>query len=415
MNPIVNVVTWITYFIGLYFAIFWFLTFIDVGIPKDKKQELKKFPKVTIAIPVYNRENSAEITIRSALKLNYPKDKLEIIVVDHGSSDNSLAIIKKFRGLVKIIAIERKRGERKGKPMNITLENASGEFFVCLDADSVATPNSLLEILPHFDDPKIGCVLPSMKVYEPKKFWDKVQNSEYMVNMFYKRLMSYMDCVHVAPGPFSVFRTEVLRKIGGYDATNLTEDLELTYRLQKHQYKIVQLMHTFVYTMAPKNLNELYHQRNRWFKGAFLNTLKYKGMLFNKDYGDFGFIQLPMVILSGAIAVALVLITFYFGIFKYIKDFIDLRFVNFDLWTLIKNINFNFIVYDLNFALIATSIVSIFVSAIIMAKAFKHTDEKILKQGILPVAFFFIYYYLIMGIAWLGVIFDLIVRRKQSW
>lgn len=415
MNLATNIVVWITYFVGLYFAIFWFLTFINVGIPKDHVRKLKKFPLVTIAIPVYNRESTVAMTIKSALALNYPKDKLEILVIDHGSSDKSLEVMKKFGDKIKIISIGRKPGERKGKPMNVALAQAKGEFFVCLDADSVATPNSLIEILPHLDDKEVGCVLPSMKVYQPDSFWHRVQNSEYLVNMFYKRLMSYMNCIHVAPGPFSVFRTEIIKKIGGYDSTNLTEDLEITYRLQKNQYKIIQLMNTFVYTVAPRSLRELYTQRNRWFKGAFLNTLKYKGMIFNKKYGDFAFIQLPMVILSGAIAVSLVLITIYFGFIKYLKDFIDLRFVNFDLWTLIKNINFNFIVYDLDFALILTSVVALIVSATIMAKAFQHSNEKILKQGIIPVAFFFIYYYLIMGLAWLGVIFDLILRRKQNW
>ncbi len=415
MNLATNIVIWITYFVGLYFAVFWFLTFTYSGIPKDSVKKLRKFPLVTVAIPAYNRESNVEMTIKSALALNYPKDKLEIIVVDHGSSDRTLEIMKKFKDRVKIISIRRNPGERKGKPMNVALERAKGEFFVCLDADSVAMPNSLMEMLPHMEDKSVGCVLPSMKVYQPESFWSRVQSSEYVVNMFYKRLMSYMNCIHVAPGPFSVFRTETLRKIGGYDSKNLTEDLEITYRLQKYQYKIIQLMNTFVYTIAPKNFREIYRQRNRWFKGAFLNTLRYRGMIFNKKYGDFAFIQLPTVILSGGIAVSLLLITLYFGVYEYLKDLVDMRFVNFDFWTLIKNINFNFIVFDLNFALVCTSIVAFILSATIMAKAFQHSNEKILKQGILPVSFFFIYYYLVMGLAWLGVIFDLAIRRKQTW
>jgi cellulose synthase/poly-beta-1,6-N-acetylglucosamine synthase-like glycosyltransferase len=415
MNLATEIIVWVTYFISLYFAIFWFLTFIEIGIPKDENRKLKKFPMVTVAIPVYNREDSVEPTIRSVLELDYPKDKLEIIAVDHGSTDKSLERMKKFKDKVKIIHIGRNPSERKGRPMNVALEQAKGEFFVCLDADSIATKDSLVRILPHLEDKSVGCVLPSMKVYKPKRFWHKVQNSEYMVNMFYKRLMSYMNCIHVAPGPFSVFRTETLRKIGGYDSKNLTEDLELTYRLQKNQYKIVQLMDTFVYTIAPKSFKEIYLQRNRWFKGAFLNTISYRKMLFNKKYGDFGLIQLPMVLISGAIAVSLLLVTVYFGFIKYIKDFIDLRFINFDIITLIRNLRLEFNIFDLDFALICTSIVAFLISATIIIKAFQHSNEKVLKQGIIPVAFFFIYYYLVMGIAWLGVMFDLLRRKQQRW
>ena len=415
MNLATEIVVWVTYFVGLYFAVFWFLTFLEKGIQKDSRKKLERFPKVTIAIPAYNRENSVEATIKSALALNYPKDRLEIFAIDHGSSDRTLKAMKKFEGRIKILSIGRNPGERKGKPMNAALKQAKGEFFVCLDADSIATKDSLINMLPYFDDKRVGCVLPSMKIYNPKNFWHRVQGSEYLVNMFYKRLMSYMNCIHVAPGPFSVFRTETLRKIGGYDEKNLTEDLELTYRLQKYQYKIVQLMDTFVYTIAPKDLKEIYQQRNRWFKGAFINTVKYRSMLFNRKYGDFGFVQLPTVILSGGIAVSLLLITLYFGIYKNLRWLFDTRLVNFDLWTLIKNISFNFSIFDLDFALICTSLVAAAISLTIIIKAFQHGNEKILKQGIIPVGFFFIYYYLIMGLAWIGVAFDLLIGRHQKW
>lgn len=415
MNLATEIVVWVTYFVGLYFAVFWFLTFLEKGIQKDSRKKLERFPKVTIAIPAYNRENSVEATIKSALALNYPKDRLEIFAIDHGSSDRTLKAMKKFEGRIKILSIGRNPGERKGKPMNAALKQAKGEFFVCLDADSIATKDSLINMLPYFDDKRVGCVLPSMKIYNPKNFWHRVQGSEYLVNMFYKRLMSYMNCIHVAPGPFSIFRTDVLKKIGGYDAKNLTEDLEITYRLQKNQYKILQLSDTFVYTMAPNSLKELYGQRNRWFKGAFMNTVKYRGMIFNKKYGDFAFIQLPTVILSGGIAVSLLLITLYFGVYKNIQFLFNTRLINFDLWTLIKNISLSFNIFDLDFALICTSIFASAISLVIILNAFRQGKEKILKQGIIPVGFFFIYYYLIMGVAWIGVAFDLLIGRNQGW
>ncbi len=415
MNLATEIIVWITYFVGLYFAVFWFLTFVERGIPRDLTKKITKFPFVTIAIPAYNTGRTVEKTIKSALNLNYPSDKLEIIVVNHGSSDNTREIIEQYKDKVKIVNIGRTPDERKGRPMNVALKRAKGEFFVCLDADSLATKNSLLKTLPYFDDKEVGCVLPSMKVYKPRTFWHKVQHSEYLVNMFYKRLMSYMNCIHVAPGPFSVFRTKTLRDVGGYDEKNLTEDLEITYRLQKYQYKVIQLMNTFVYTVAPKNLKEIYRQRNRWFKGAFINTIKYRSMLFNKKYGDFGLIQLPTVVISGGIAVSLLLITVYFGIIKQLGHLWNMRFINFDFLTLIKNIRLDFIVFDLNFALVCTSIVALLITSTIIIKAFKHTEEKILRQGILPVTFFFLYYYLIMGMAWLGVMFDFLTFRHRNW
>ncbi|MBW3023260.1 glycosyltransferase family 2 protein [Candidatus Woesearchaeota archaeon] len=415
MNLAENIIVWSVYIISLFFAIFWFIIFLSGGITKEPKKKLKSFPNVTIAIPVYNREKSVSLTIDSALALDYHKNKIEILVVNHGSTDKSREVIESYKEKVRILNIKRKPGERKGAPMNAALQVAKGEFFVCLDADSIATRSSLKEMLPYFEDKKVGCVLPSMKVYSPKNFWHKLQRAEYIVNMFYKRLMGHLNCIHVAPGPFSIFRTSILKEVGGYDANNLTEDLEITYKLQKHQYQIVQLLKTEVFTIAPKTFKEIYEQRNRWFKGALINTLKYKKMMFNKKYGDFGFIQLPTVIISAFLAISLILITLYFGLKPHLQYLYDMRFVNFDFLTILKNLSFNFNIFDLNYALVITAIVTFLISVTILIKSHTHNQEKMLKIGLFPLVIFFVYYYIIMGIAWMGVALDFIRGKHQHW
>ena len=65
--------------------------------------------------------------------------------------------------------------------------------------------------------------------------------------------MSIVNCVHVAPGPFSVYRKDILERLNGFDEKNLTEDLEISLRLQKENYKILQAMDTEVYTFVPKD------------------------------------------------------------------------------------------------------------------------------------------------------------------
>jgi len=144
-----------------------------------------------------------------------------------------------------------------------------------LDADSYVSKDALHKILPEFTNDNIAAVLPLLKVRNPKNFLQKMQWLEYIVNMFYKELMSKLDCVHVSPGPFSVYKKSILMKIGGFDENNLTEDLEITLRLQKYNYRIVQLLNTDVHTIAPETFKELYKQRNRWFKGAVLNAVAY--------------------------------------------------------------------------------------------------------------------------------------------
>ncbi len=410
MNAIVNVLLWITYILSLYFAVFWFLVLLEKGVAQKRKR-IKQFPKVTIAIPAWNEEENIEATIKSALSLNYPKEKLEIIAVDHGSSDNTFKKMQRYKDEIKILKMVRKKGERKGAPMNV----ATGDIFVCLDADSIPERNALMKMVPYFEEEAVGCVLPLMKVAEPKTFWQKVQRSEYIVNMFYKRIMTNLNAVHVAPGPFSAFRTDALRKVGGYDAKNLTEDLEVTYKLQKSHYKIIQLLDVEVFTKAPKNFMALYKQRNRWFKGALLNTLKYKKLVLNKNYGDFGMIQLPTVIISGILAIILLLSASYYGLKPHLDFLFNMRLVGFDIWTLIKNLTINFNILDLNYALVFSMMIMFLLSIIILKLSHKYCKEKMAKSGILAFIFFFIYYYLILGIAWLGVLFDIIIGRNTKW
>lgn len=414
MISIINILLWTSYVLSLYFVVFWFLVFLDEGVSEDKKR-LTRFPLVTIAIPAYNREKSVEATIRSALELNYPKEKLEIIAVDHGSSDGTGKIIDRYKDKIRVVHIKRNSKERKGTPMNAALKLASGEFFVCFDADSVVERDALLKMLPHFSDRSVGCVLPSMKVKDPKTFWQKAQWTEYIVNMFYKKIMARLNSVHVAPGPFSVYRTSALRKIGGYDPYNLTEDMEVTYNLQKHNYKILQLLDTEVYTIPPKNFTEVYEQRNRWFKGAFLNTVKYRSMMFNRAYGDFGMMQLPTVMISGILSLTLLFTTLYYALKPRIDFLMNMRFVGFDFWTLIKNFSINISVFDLNYALLLSGIIMLVLSIFVLILSHRYTNEKVVKYGWLPLLFFFVYYYLVTGVAWVGVYFDILRRRHQQW
>jgi len=233
--------------------------------------------------------------------------------------------------------------------------------------------------------------------------------------MFYKRIMSVLNAVHVAPGPFSAFRTSALREVGGYDEKNLTEDLEVTYKLQKRNYKILQLLNVSVFTKAPSNFKTLYKQRNRWFKGALLTTIKYRDMMFNKKYGDFGMFQLPTVIISGILAIILLFSSFYYGLKPHIDFLLNSRLIGFDLWTLIKNFTINFNLLDINYTLFFSMIVMFLLSVIVLRYSHKYCREKVLKPSIFSFLFFFVYYYLILGIAWFGVLFELLIGRNRAW
>ncbi len=417
MNPVVNILIWITYFISLYFVIFWFLVFLDGGIRNKETKKLSKFPLVTIVIPAYNEEKRIKGTIESVLKLNYPKNKLEFIIVNDGSTDKTEHVARALIKDNKKFSIKLINQENKGKgaALNTALGISKGEFFVCLDADSFVGKDALKKILPHFNKKSVAAVLPLLKVQKPKKLLQKMQWFEYLVNMFYKRLMSKLDCVHVSPGPFSVYRKNILKKIGGFDEENLTEDLEVTLRLQNHHYRIIQLLDSDVYTVAPNSLAGLYKQRRRWYKGSIYNALRYRNMMFNKKYGDFGLIQMPIIIIAGIIAVILITSFVYYS-FKPSLDYIyNMKFIGFDFMTLLKNFVFNFHILDINYTAVLVAIVMLVISIVILVNSHIYTREKIVKYGLFSLVVYLLFYFLLLGVIWIGIAMEMLLGIKQKW
>ena len=415
MNVGVQALLWAVYLISLYFAVFWFLVFLD-GMPNDRKVRLKRKPRVAVVVPAYNEEKRIIPTLKELVKLNYPKELLELIVVDDGSKDRTASLVKEFMKDHKDIRLIQQKNKGKGAAMNAALYQTNADFFVCLDADSFVEPDALNKILPYFSSKDVGAVLPILKVKKPKNLLQKMQWFEYIINMFYKVLMSKLDCVHVTPGPFAVYRRDLLVKLGGFDENhNLTEDLEIALRIQKHNYRIIQLLKPEVLTIAPKTFKELYKQRNRWYKGSIINAIKYRKLMFNKNYGDFGLIQMPTVIISGILALVMISTIAYYTIKPYVSYAYNLWFIGFDISTILRNLSFNFYILDLDFTTILIAITMIAMTIIIIRKSHQYTQEKVMRYGIMSLIMYLFAYFFILGIVWVGITFDFLRGKRQKW
>jgi poly-beta-1,6-N-acetyl-D-glucosamine synthase len=415
MVEVVKVVLWTAYFISLYFAVFWFLVLME-NKPGKKSRPLKRLPFVSIVIPAYNEKNRIKPTLESVLKLNYPKNRFEVIVINDGSTDSTGKVVKEvIKNKAFNIKLFDQENKGKGAALNLGLKKSKGEYFVCMDSDSFVSKDALHKLLPEFSDRNVAAVLPLLKVRQPKNLLQKMQWLEYIVNMFYKELMSKLDCVHVAPGPFSVYRKSILEDVGGFDENNMTEDLEISLRLQKHNYRIIQLLNTGVYTIAPSTLKALYKQRNRWYKGSVLNAITYRKMMFNKKYGDFGIIQMPTIIISGLVAVILLSSMLYYAIKPQIVNLRHLFIINFDIMTLLKNLSINFHYLDINYTTALLVLTMLGVSLFIIKKSHIKTKERVAKYGIFSFLGYLILYFFVLGIIWIGIVFDLLTGKKQRW
>jgi len=407
----------IIYFISLYYVIFWLLVFLD-NEPTGRKKMPKTWPEVSIIIPAYNEGKNIASTIKSVTGLNYPKDRLKLFVVDDGSTDATFKLAKKhlqtLRGY-KDIRLLTQPNSGKFAAINNALKYVDTEFFATLDADSLPTSSALKRSILSFDSDNIAAVSSVLKVYKPKNMLQKIQDFEYMVNHFYKSVLSRLNAIHVLPGPLSIYRTGIVKNIGCFRDAHKTEDMEIAMRIQKMNYSIRQSDTSFVYTKTPHSFNDLYRQRHRWNHGTFRNLLDYRFMLFNKKYGDFGVFQLPIMFVSGMMGVTILFLMGYDFIKSAIPALKLFQLYDYNIIEYMSHMTFNIIWLDLDLRTIVMSFGFLAISLLVMKLSLKLSGEKYSARHSLSFLAYTMFYYLFLAIVWLGVFKDIITGRETKW
>lgn len=383
-------------FLTIFVSVFFLLLFLEnLGKTYSKPKQLKKLPFVTFIIPAFNEEKTIAKTIESVLESDYPKDLLQVIVVDDGSVDATSKIAKSFG---KRVLLLRQKNGGKGRALNNGLAHARGEFIATLDADSFVEKDALRKALAHFDDEKIGAVASTMKVWEPKNVLEKLQGIEYVVTIFNRRLLSFINGINVTPGPLSVFRATVFKELGGYDEKNLLEDQEMALRIQSADYKIASAMDAVVYTRVPPSLRALVKQRVRWQRGGLRNILKHY-YLVSPRYGDFGLWIMPLGILS----IFLLFAVFFFAFStlfsgRFLTDFMRYGFSS--LWLGLSPLHVLSLI--ILFATIAWSIVGL-----------KSIEERL--PPVFYLALYVVVYAPLITLFWLVTLVAEVKREKLRW
>lgn len=319
METFFSVPVFIFLFLTTYFEVFLLITYFEsresfqfTPLPPRLPG---KHPSVTIAVPAWNEETTIEGTLRSLLALSYPKDRLFIYVIDDGSTDRTGEVAEAIAKSDPRVRVFRKENGGKYTAMNLALTKTTTDLFGCLDADSFVDPDALVEMIPYFDNPEVMAVTPSMYIHKPDNALSRMQSMEYMVGSFVRKIFSRMNGLYVTPGPFSIYRMSVFRKIGNFVHGFNAEDMEMAMRMQSNHMKIENSHTAIVYTVPPKTVRGLYKQRVRWVSGFLMNSFfSYRHMFLDRRYGNLGALTLPFAFLSIFIAL--------FFVFLAIRSFI---------------------------------------------------------------------------------------------
>ena len=424
MNIFVEIIIWIAYILSLYFSVFFLLVYLDKKKILDHEKSttlLRSTPFVSILVPAYNEQETIERTLESLNNLKYPKDRMEVIVVNDGSSDRTEEIVEEYRKDKPHFRVISQKNKGKAAALNRALGVARGEYFACLDADSFVEPETLRKMLAIYEkenDQKLAIVTPAMKVDAPKTILQKVQWLEYIIIIFMARLTSHLDSLYVAPGPFSLYQTKIIKNLGGFDESNITEDQEIAYRVQQHNYKIRQCFDGYVYTTAPREFKPFYHQRRRWYLGSLICLHKYKKMIANRKYGDFGIYQLIKNVLGLFLAITGITLAFYFIFIPLLEWMRQMAVVHFNIWPYLSNFTLKIGMIDVLLADFKKGLIITFLfmfSLLFFYLAHRNARERIHKFGWIPLLPYFLYYYLLKGVILLFSLCQFSRRRKIKW
>lgn len=254
---------------------------------RKKQKYFTYFPIISIVIPAFNEENTIVKNVQSIFESDYPQNKLEAIIVDDGSTDDTVKKIKDFHANHPQYSIKIVRQNRLGKAhaLNNGMKNfALGDLIMCLDADSFLSKDAIINTVQYFGDKKVMAVASNVKIVKSKGLLNLIQQYEYILCYQMKRAQTLFNIEYIIGGIGSTFRRGVLEAIDFYDGNTVTEDIDITMKILRVGNNMVRVVYgadVITYTQGAVTLSDLIKQRSRWKWGRYQTFFKNKSFFFS--------------------------------------------------------------------------------------------------------------------------------------
>jgi peptidoglycan/xylan/chitin deacetylase (PgdA/CDA1 family)/spore germination protein YaaH/GT2 family glycosyltransferase len=222
---------------------------------------------VSVLIPAFNEERVIEASVRRALATQGVR--VEIIVIDDGSSDRTSAIVMEAFGHDPRVHLLTLENGGKAQALNQGLAIAKGDVIVALDADTRFEPDTIAKLAAWFADPAIGAVAGNAKIGNRVNWLTRWQSLEYITaQALERRALEALGAVTVVPGAVGAWRRAALDAVGGYPSDTLAEDQDLTIAVQRAGWRVACEYDAIAWTEAPETVRALLRQRYRWAFGT---------------------------------------------------------------------------------------------------------------------------------------------------
>jgi cellulose synthase/poly-beta-1,6-N-acetylglucosamine synthase-like glycosyltransferase len=191
--------------------------------------------------------------------------------------------------------------------------------------------NAIKNIVKHFFDPQIMSVAGNVAIGNRTKAIGFIQQIEYLYGFYFKRADSLLSAVYIVGGAAAAYRKDIIIKLGGFDENIITEDIELSTRLQYYGYKIRYAADSVVYTEGPSDFKGLFNQRLRWKYGRLLTFYKYRSLFFSLDKRHnfyLSFFILPLTLFAEVLLFfEFIMLAIFYTYTFYTSDYTSLVFV----------------------------------------------------------------------------------------
>ena len=240
--------------------------------------DIDPYPLVTILIPAYCEEKVIARSLEGILAIDYPFK--EIVVVDDASPDDTVAAVAPFVREGKVRLVRKRRNEGKAMALNDALPVINGEIVLIMDADAYPDPRILHWIVPHFRSPRVAAVTGNPRVANRHTLLSRLQLLEFasIVGLL-RRAQRVWGRILTMSGVVGAFRRSALLDVGLYSPEMATEDIDMTWKLQRRAYDVRYEPRAVVWMQVPADLPALFRQRIRWAKGLAQVLRRHGGVM----------------------------------------------------------------------------------------------------------------------------------------
>ncbi len=235
-------------------------------------------PFVSVVIPVYNEADVIGDAVHAACSLDYPN--FEVVVVNDGSTDDTRAVIENFvtAGMVRIV--NKTTNEGKALAINDAIPCLNGEIVLIIDADAELEPSALRHMVGHFKSGRVAAVAGNPRVKNVETFLARLQLIEFAsIVSLLRRAQRVWGRVITVSGVVAAFRKSALIDAGLFSPDMPTEDIDLTWKLQKNYWDVRYEPNAIVWMNVPTTLKGLFKQRLRWARGLLMVLRRHRGVI----------------------------------------------------------------------------------------------------------------------------------------